>query len=348
MPSDDLRGKIIPDAQPGPGRATGPEDGCDETKVETRRATLPARGAGERLDRVLAEVFSDHSRSRLQGLIREGRVRVEGRVPHPAMRIAGGERVEVALPQRRAEDWSPDPVELRTVYEDPELIVIDKPAGLVVHPGAGNRTHTLANGLLHRYPELALLPRAGVVHRLDKDTSGLLVVARSPGAHRHLVSEMRRRRVEREYDAVVWGRVRAGQGRIDAPLARHPSHRTRMAVSGRGRRAVTHYRVRARYAHFTHLVVHLETGRTHQIRVHMHHAGHPVAGDPVYGTRPPLPGLSETLRLRLGNLEGQALHARRLALIHPRDRVRREWRSAPPPDLRAFLAVLEQGEAEES
>ena len=310
--------------------------------IERLSSTLPGHLAGHRLDRALAAVFRDYSRSRMQRSIREGRVSVDGRVADPATRVAGGERVEVAVPPPPGDDWRADPVAIRPVYEDSELVVIDKAAGLVVHPGAGNHTHTLANGLLHRYPELARLPRAGVVHRLDKDTSGLLVVARSAGAHRHLVAEMLRRAVEREYDAIVWGCVHAGHGRIDAPIARHRLHRTRMSVSARGRPAVTHYTVLARHPHFTRLRVRLETGRTHQIRVHMHHLGHPIAGDPVYGTRRRVPNLPDALEQALRSLEGQALHASRLAFSHPLDRSRREWRSPLPPDLRAFLAALER------
>ena len=243
-------------------------------------------------------------------------------------------------PSTPNEIWEADPVAFRLVYEDSELIVVDKRAGLVVHPGAGNRAHTLANGLLHRYPELARVPRAGIVHRLDKDTSGLLVVARSLAAHRHLVSEMLRRTIEREYAAIVWGQLSADRGSIDAAIARHRSHRTRMSVAGQGRHAVTHFEVQARYPHFTRLRVRLETGRTHQIRVHMHHIGHPVAGDPVYGSRRRIQHLPVPVQGALRGLTGQALHASRLALAHPLDHARREWRAPLPGDLLTLLAAL--------
>ena len=309
---------------------------------ERRRSLLPGHLAGLRLDRALAMVFGDYSRSRIQRSIREGLVRVDGRVADSAMRIAGGERVELeGSSSPPNEVWEADPVAFGLVYEDSELIVIDKRAGLVVHPGAGNRAHTLANGLLHRYPELAGVPRAGIVHRLDKDTSGLLVVARSLAAHRHLVSEMLRRAIEREYDAIVWGRFRADRGSIDAAIARHRSHRTRMSVAGQGRHAVTHFEVQARYPHFTRLRVRLETGRTHQIRVHMHHIGHPVAGDPVYGTRRRIQHLPMPVQGALRGLTGQALHASRLALRHPLDGARREWRAPLPEDLCTLIAALE-------
>ena len=287
-------------------------------------------------------VFGDYSRSRIQRSIREGLVRVDGRIADSAMRIAGGERVELEMsPSPPNEAWVADPVAFGLVYEDSDLIVVDKRAGLVVHPGAGNRAHTLANGLLHRYPELARVPRAGIVHRLDKDTSGLLVVARSLAAHRHLVSEMLRRAIEREYDAIVWGRFRAERGSIDAAIARHRSHRTRMSVAGQGRHAVTHFEVHARYPHFTRLRLRLETGRTHQIRVHMHHIGHPVAGDPVYGTRRRIQHLPVPVQGALRGLTGQALHASRLALRHPLDGARREWRAPLPEDLCTLISALE-------
>ena len=305
-------------------------------------ATLPARLAGHRLDGALAEIFPGYSRSRMQRWIREGRVHVDGRAAGRGIRVAGGEQVEVEMEGLAAagEEWRADPARVPCVHEDPDLIVVDKPVGLVVHPGAGNRERTLANGLLHRYPELARVPRAGLVHRLDKDTSGLLVVARTLRAHHHLVSQIRQRAMLREYDAIVRGRMPAGSGRIDAPIARHRTHRTRMAVDERGRPATTHYRVCARYPGFTHLRLRLSTGRTHQIRVHLAHAGHPVAGDPVYGGHragtPAPPPVQRALR----ELRGQALHASRLALAHPLDQRWCEWRSAPPEELRALLTVL--------
>ncbi len=313
---------------------------------ERLRSVIPGQLAGLRLDRALARVFGDYSRSRIQRSIREGRVRIDGRVAESAMRIAGGERVELEVtPSPTGEVWEADPVAFGVLYEDSDLIVIDKKAGLVVHPGAGNRTRTLANGLLHRYPELAGLPRAGVVHRLDKDTSGLLVVARSLSAHHHLAAEIQRRAVEREYDAIVWGNPSAERGTVDAAIARDRSHRTRMSVAGQGRHAVTHFEVRARHAHFSHLRVRLETGRTHQIRVHMHHIGHPVAGDPVYGARRRSEHLPAPVRGALRALEGQALHARRLALSHPRDGGWREWHAPLPEDLQGLLAALEQSQS---
>jgi len=230
---------------------------------------------------------------------------------------------------------------LTVLHEDESLIIIDKPAGLVVHPGAGRPDRTLVNALLHHDPRLAAIPRAGVVHRLDKNTTGLLVVARTLCAHKSLVEQISARTVRREYLAVVRGRVIAG-GTIDAPIGRHPAHRTRMAVVRRGgRAAITHYRVESRYRAHTSLSVRLDTGRTHQIRVHLAHLGAPLVGDPDYGGRsaPPAgadPGLRETLR-RFGR---QALHARRLALTHPATGRECAWIAPPPSDLRALLAAL--------
>lgn len=310
--------------------------------AERLAATLPARLAGHRLDGALAEIFPAYSRSRMQRWIREGRVNVDGRAAGRGTRVAGGECVEVEVLAVAGEEWRADPVTVPCVHEDPELIVVDKPAGLVVHPGAGNRGRTLANGLLHRYPELARVPRAGLVHRLDKDTSGLLAIARTLRAHHHLVSQIRQRSMVREYDAIVRGRMPAGSGRIDDPIARHRTRRTRMAVDERGRPATTHYRVRARYPGFTHLRLRLQTGRTHQIRVHLAHAGHPVAGDPVYGGRRAGALAPSPVLRALRALRGQALHASRLALAHPLDQRWCEWRSAPPEDLRALLAALEE------
>jgi 23S rRNA pseudouridine1911/1915/1917 synthase len=222
------------------------------------------------------------------------------------------------------------------VYEDDAVIVIDKPPGLVVHPGSGNWSGTLANALLHHAPALAAVPRAGIVHRLDKDTSGLLVVAKTVTAQTHLVRQLQARSVKREYLALVHGRVARG-GKVAAPIGRHPAHRTRMAVVSGGKEAVTHYEVRERFEHATLLVCRLETGRTHQIRVHMHSIGHPLVGDPVYGRRVAPAG-------PLAAFRRQALHAERLGLIHPVTGQPMSWHAPLPADLRGLLAAI-AGEA---
>jgi 23S rRNA pseudouridine1911/1915/1917 synthase len=234
----------------------------------------------------------------------------------------------------------PQDIPLHVLYRDDEVVVIDKPAGLVVHPGAGNPDRTLVNALLHHFPELAALPRAGVVHRLDKDTSGVLVVARSESARRCLVDALKAREVKREYLAVVRGVVIAG-GTVDAGIGRHRSDRLRMSVSERGRPAVTHYRVAARYRAHTLLAVQLETGRTHQIRVHLAYIGHPIVGDPLYGGRLSIPaGARDRLATVLHGFRRQALHARRLSFAHPVSGRKMTFDSEPPPDMRELIAAL--------
>jgi 23S rRNA pseudouridine1911/1915/1917 synthase len=309
-------------------------------------ARVPEELAGLRLDRALAQLFPDYSRERLKGWIKGGQVRVDGRELKPRDRLQGGEAVEVAAQIEAEERWAAQDIPLRVVHEDDAILVIDKPAGLVVHPAAGNPAGTLVNALLHHAPELARVPRAGIVHRLDKDTSGLLVVARTLPAHKRLVEQLKERVVEREYEAVVSG-VLTGGGEVDAPIARHPVDRKRMAVVAGGREALTHYRVVRRYAGHTHLRLRLATGRTHQIRVHMAHLRYPLVGDPVYAGRPRLPrGASPELVEALRRFPRQALHAARLALEHPESGEWLQWQAPLPEDLRALLAVLEASEVE--
>ena len=296
--------------------------------------------AGQRLDQVLATLFGDFSRSRLQQWIRAGRVRVDGRVPRGRDRVSGGERVDLDAVLEPQGEVQPEAIPLDIVYQDDQLFVIDKPAALVVHPAAGNWEGTLQNALLHVDPALAVLPRSGIVHRLDKDTSGLLVVARTPAAHRRLVEALQARAVKREYRAVVAGSVVAG-GTVQAPIGRHPTARTRMAVTTAGKPAVTHFRVLERFRAHSYLRVNLETGRTHQIRVHLAHVRHPIVGDPVYGGRPrlpprPSPALVEALR----SFGRQALHAHRLGLAHPASGDWLEWESPVPADMERLLAAL--------
>ena len=306
------------------------------------RATVPAEAAGERLDQVLARLFPDYSRSRIQLWMRAGRAQLDGRPARARERVRGGERVSLEVVDEPVETWAPEPMPLDVIYEDEAILVLDKPAGLVVHPGAGNRTGTLVNALLDRDPGLAAVPRAGLVHRIDKDTTGLLVVARSLPAHRALVEALAARTIRRRYVAVVRGTLLAG-GTVDAPVGRHPSQRTRMAVTRGGRRAVTHYRVAARYRAHTRLDVTLDTGRTHQIRVHMAHLGHPLVGDRTYGGRLQVPaGATPALAEALRAFPRQALHAARLELAHPVTGEARAFESPDPPDLAALAAALQE------
>jgi len=310
---------------------------------ERRSAVIPETLAGQRFDRALAALFPDYSRARIQRWIRAGDARVDARRVAPKERARGGERVELTARLAREQPWRGQALPLEVVHEDEHLLVVAKPAGLVVHPGAGNPDGTLVNALLHHAPELESVPRAGIVHRLDKGTSGLLAVARTLPAHRALVAALKARELRREYEAVVVGRLAAG-GRVDAPIARHARARTRMAVRSGGRPAATEYRVARRFRAHTHLRLRLESGRTHQIRVHMAHLGHPVVGDPAYAGRGRIPAgatpaLAAAIR-RLAALGRQALHARRLGLAHPVSGRPLVLEAALPADLAALLAAL--------
>jgi 23S rRNA pseudouridine1911/1915/1917 synthase len=303
---------------------------------------MPEELIGQRLDQALARLLPAYSRARLQQWIQEGRVTVNNQTTRAKDRVRGGEQIEVLVPDVPAGDWQAEDIPLVIVYEDDDLLVIDKPAGLVVHPGAGNPEGTLLNALLHHVPALRRLPRAGIVHRLDKETSGLLVVAKTEMARLDLIEQLKERSLSREYMALVQGIVIAG-GTIDAPIGRHALTRTRMAVSGRGRPAVSHYRVERKFRAHTLLRVKLESGRTHQIRVHMAHLKHPLVGDPVYGGRALLPkGAAPDLIEALHGFKRQALHATRLGLVHPTTRQSMVWDSAPPQDFRDLLEVLER------
>lgn len=303
--------------------------------------TAEASQAGKRVDQVAAAAWPDYSRSRLAAWIRSGELRVDGQEVKPNRRMEGGERLELdALVEAHPGNPEPEPMTIDVLHADADVFVIDKPAGLVVHPGSGNTAGTLVNGLLHLDAGLASLPRAGLVHRLDKDTSGCLVVARSARAHAGLVQALKRREISRRYVAVVWGRMIAG-GSVDAPLGRHPVDRRRQVVREDGRSAVTHYRVRRRLAGSTLIDVALETGRTHQIRVHMQHAGFPLIGDPAYGRRGSPPGLSEAQRESWRSFPRQALHAERLEFFHPVSGEAIAARAPIPADLRRLVDVLD-------
>jgi 23S rRNA pseudouridine1911/1915/1917 synthase len=304
--------------------------------------TIPPEMAGQRLDSALARLLPAHSRTRIKGWIEAGAVTVRGNPCKPRDMVEAGSRVQVqmtvdepAQPEIQAED-----IALRLVYEDADVLVIDKPAGLVVHPGAGNPRHTLQNALLGLDQKLAALPRAGLIHRLDKDTSGLLVVARTPEAQTSLSRQLEARTMAREYVAVCVG-VMTGGGTIDEPIGRHRGDRLRMAIRVSGRPAVTHYRVLERFRAHTYLSVKLETGRTHQIRLHLSHIKYPIVGDPVYGGRFGLPrGATQPLIDTLRAFERQALHAATLGFEHPRTGKMLTLQSPVPADFARLLAVL--------
>jgi 23S rRNA pseudouridine1911/1915/1917 synthase len=292
--------------------------------------------AGLRLDQALARLFPDYSRSRLQSWVKSARVTVDGVPAQPRDKVWGGERI--ALRPDADADATQDlaqNIPLNIVFEDHALLVIDKPAGLVVHPGSGNRSGTMMNALLHHAPALARLPRAGIVHRLDKDTSGLLVVAKTLEAQTGLVRQLQARTVKREYLALVAGAT-PPEGRIEAPIGRHPVQRTRMAVVQRGKPAATRFRTLRQGRGWSLVECSLETGRTHQIRVHMAASGHPLIGDPVYLTR----GAARTLPLVAREFTRQALHATWLALVHPATGHAMSWHSPLPADLHTLLERL--------
>ncbi len=302
--------------------------------------TIPDTLRGRRFDLALAELVPGYSRSRLQQWIKAGQVTLDGRVAQVREKVSGGEVVRIDAQLVEQTRSTPEPIARDVVYADADLLVVNKPAGLVVHPAAGNPAGTLLNALLHYDSALAALPRAGIVHRLDKATTGLMVVARNLTAHKHLVDELQAREVKREYLAVVNSVLTAG-GRVDAPIGRHPVDRKRMAVVDGGKEAVTHYRVEERYRAHTLVRVQLETGRTHQIRVHMAHIHCPVTGDPVYGGRLRLPaGADAALREVLAGFRRQALHATRLALTHPVTGETVSWEVGVPDDMAQLIELL--------
>ena len=307
---------------------------------KTLTDTIPLDLCGARLDQALARVFPDYSRSRIQQWIKAGNVRVDGQSLRARDKVVGGEHVTLEVVEETVETAQAEAIPLDVVYEDEAVLVVNKPAGMVVHPAAGNPSGTLMNALLHHDPALDRLPRAGIVHRLDKDTTGLMVVARTLEARTSLVEQLQARTVKREYDAVVQGHLIAG-GTVDAPIGRHPVDRKRMAVREGGKPAVTHFRVEEHFGSHTHVRASLETGRTHQIRVHMAHIHHPLVGDPVYGGRFRKPaGASEALIETLRGFPRQALHARRLSLVHPVSGKTLHWEAPLPADMEALLAAL--------
>ena len=305
-------------------------------------AEVTSELGGQRLDQIAAQLFDEYSRSRLSSWIKDGHLTVDGAVLRPRDIVHGGAILALSAEQEAQGEWIAQDIELDIVYEDEQILVINKPAGLVVHPAVGHQDGTLLNALLHHVPDIINVPRAGIVHRLDKDTTGLMVVAKTLEAHTQLVAQLQARTVSRIYECIVIGVVTSG-GTVDAPIGRSSANRQRMAVIDGGKPAVTHYRVLERFRSHTHVRVKLETGRTHQIRVHMTHAGYPLVGDPLYAGRFRIPpAASPTLVQTLKEFPRQALHARFLELEHPATGQRMKWTSPLPEDLVWLLSLLRQ------
>lgn len=309
----------------------------------TLSAEIQPQQAGQRLDQTLAELFPDYSRSRLKQWIETERVLLDGRPANvPRAKIYGGEQVEITVDVEEESRFEPENIPLNIVYEDEHILVINKPKDFVVHPGAGNPGGTVLNGLLHHYPPIAEVPRAGIVHRLDKDTTGLMVVAKTIPAQTQLVRDLQMRKITREYEAVAFGIMTKG-GTVDEPMARHPTKRTAMAVHPMGKPAVTHYRIMEHFRNYTRLRLRLETGRTHQIRVHMAHIAHPLLGDQTYGGRPrPPKNASAHFMMVLRDFRRQALHAVMLRLAHPISGEIMEWYAPLPEDFVRLIEALKE------
>jgi 23S rRNA pseudouridine1911/1915/1917 synthase len=312
----------------------------DESLV--KEATVSSQHHGMRVDVVLAQLFPDFSRSQLTTWLKAGAATIDGRCFKPKDKVHGGEHVKLHVTQTANESRSePENIPLNIVFEDEYLLVVNKPAGLVVHPGAGNPQHTLVNALLYHAPTLHHLSRAGIVHRLDKDTTGLLIVAKTLATHTSLIRQMQAKEIQRQYLALVYGHVIAGET-IDTYYGRHPRNRLKMAVCAQGRQAITQFTVRKKYQHFSLLDVTLMTGRTHQIRVHMAHINHPVVGDPLYGGRTRIPaGISDTVRQVLQSFKRQALHACSLTFNHPHTHEKLNFTAPLPEDFQLILTTLD-------
>ncbi|MGB2422830.1 MAG: 23S rRNA pseudouridine(1911/1915/1917) synthase RluD [Luminiphilus sp.] len=313
----------------------------DTPKLDSLEARVPIQCHGMRMDQVAAELFPEYSRNRLATWIKEGRLTVDGRTVKPRDKATASAQLTLLVADEPVIDWQPQSLPLKVIFEDEHILVVNKPAGVVVHPAAGHADGTLVNALLAHAPELGALPRGGIVHRLDKETSGIMFVARSSLAHKSLVAQLSGRTVSRTYCAVCTGALTGG-GKIDAPIDRHPTARTKMAVVADGKPAVTHFRIAHRFKHYTQLQVNLETGRTHQIRVHMAHRKWPLIGDPVYGGRQRVPaGASDLLMSTLRSFPRQALHAQALEFEHPASGDWMEFETELPDDLVNLLEILD-------
>lgn len=308
--------------------------------MEQRIIKIPIDYAHMRLDIALTQLLPDFSRTQIKMWIEDGLVRMNDLPVKAKTKLKGGETLSISIALKPQQIWEAQDIPLNIIYEDEEFMIINKPAGLVVHPGAGNKDMTMLNALLHHAPQLNMLPRAGIIHRLDKNTSGLLVIAKTPGALKHISHQLKKRQLVREYQAIVYGKMISG-GSVDAPIGRHPLERKRMAIVDTGKSAITHYRILAKYPAHTHLSLRLETGRTHQIRVHMAHIHHPIVGDKIYGGRVRLSkGMSTRLIQTLRQFNRQALHAYALGLTHPTTGKQMRFEAELPNDMQQLNEAL--------
>ena len=302
---------------------------------------IPDRMKGERLDYAISEMLPDYSRSKISKWIKTGLVLNNNQPFKPKAKVESSEVISLRIDSSNSTEWLPEKISLDIVYEDEDIIIINKPFGLVTHPGAGNLTGTLANGLLYYDSKLSQLDRSGIVHRLDKNTSGLMVIAKNPKSQKHLVEQLQTHSVQREYSAIVYGHMISG-GSIDEPIGRDRKDRIKQAVINNGKKAITHYRVVNRFANHTHVKAILETGRTHQIRVHLSYIGHPLIGDPLYGGRVRFPkNASQNIKESLKNFDRQALHSKKLTLCHPRSQEYLTWKADLPKDMHNLLQILD-------
>lgn len=312
-----------------------------KTEKIQHQIVIPDDYINERLDQTLAKLMPEYSRTQIKAWLDEGAILINGQPLKGKTKIKGGEQVIVTATIKEQPIWEAKPIPLNIVYEDEAIIIINKPAGLTVHPGAGNANRTLLNALIYHEPALQALPRAGIVHRIDKDTTGLLVIAKTAAALKSLLHQLKKRTLGREYQAIVYGSLISG-GKVDAPIARHPLQRKRMAVVDTGKPAVTHYRLAKKYRGLTHLMLKLETGRTHQIRVHMSHIRRPIVGDNTYGGRVQLAkGMSTELIQALRHFKRQALHAFALEIVHPTTGKSMRWEAPLPDDMKHLIQALE-------
>ena len=310
--------------------------------METLTIIIPERMTGDRLDVALSEMLPDYSRSKITAWIKSGDALINNKAFKPKDKVNGSQMVSLSLNKKQNNDWSAENIALNIVFEDEDIIIINKPFGLVTHPGAGNWNGTLANALLYYDPELSKLDRAGIVHRLDKNTSGLMVIARNEKSQKYLVEQLQSHSVVREYSAIVYGHMISG-GSVNDPIGRDPKDRIKQAVSSSGKDATTHYRVIDRFKSHTHVKAILETGRTHQIRVHLSHIGYPLLGDPMYGGRVRFPKkASETLKESLLGFKRQALHSKKLTLNHPSTGELVSWKAPLPDDMVELLVILNE------